>query len=85
MKSLISMGCDDMSLSDKYDALLQRFMALEDENKALRATVAAVHACATAKEASELDSLIAEYGNATDCARSIMITPAVWGKIATNK
>jgi hypothetical protein len=55
-------------------------MELEDENKVLRSTVAAAHACATAKEAAELESLVAEYGNATDCARSIMITPAVWAR-----
>jgi hypothetical protein len=74
-----------MNSSTKYDALLERFMKLEDENKALRATVAAVHACATAKEAKDLDEMVVEHGNATDCARSIMITPAVWSRLMASK
>lgn len=70
-----------MKLTEKYDALLQRFMALEDQNKALRHTLEAVRACATPKEARELDSMIAEDAKTTDSARAIMITPAVWSAI----
>lgn len=73
-----------MTLAEKYDALLQRFMTLEDENKALRLSLAAVRSCATTKEASELDSMVAENATANDCALAIMITPAVWSAIKSN-
>jgi cell division septum initiation protein DivIVA len=74
-----------MKLTDKYDALLQRHMDLEDENKALRRALSAVRSSATPKEAGELDSMVAEDANATDCARAIMITPAVWSAINSIK
>lgn len=74
-----------MKMADKYDALLQRFMTLEDQNKALRQALAAVRSSATPKEANELDSMVAENAGATDCARVIMITPAVWSAINQNK
>lgn len=70
-----------MNLAKKYDALLERFMALEDDNKQLRAAIVALHGCATPRELKELDQMVAEHGDATDCARGIMITPAAWGKI----
>lgn len=56
-------------------------MTLEDENKALRQALAAVRSSATPKEARELDTMVAENATATDCARAIMITPAVWSTI----
>lgn len=74
-----------MKMTDKYDALLQRFMALEDENKALRLALQAVRACATPKEAFDLDSMAVEDASSTDCARAIMITPAVWSAITRIK
>lgn len=74
-----------MNLSAKYDALLERFLKLEDENVALLAIIRAVRSCATARELKELDMMVVEHGNATDCARGIMITPAVWGQIQSVK
>lgn len=57
------------TLSAKYDGLLQRHMALEDQS------------CAKPKEANELDEMAARDPEGTDSALAIMITPAVWNSI----
>lgn len=70
-----------MKLSDKYDALLQRHLDLEDRCKALADVVRSVHACAKPREAKELDEMVRRDPAGTDSALAIMITPAVWNSI----
>lgn len=70
-----------MRLSDKYDALLARHMALKDTCSELAGVLRAVRACAKPKEAKELDEMVARDPHGTDSALAIMITPAVWSAL----
>jgi len=78
------MSKNAMSLSAKYDALLQRFMELEDQHKQLRQVMASVHACVKSKEAIELDGMAERNPNDMESGLSITMRPAVWASIKRN-